>query len=43
MTTRNRISSWTAVFSAFELMPKTAGMAADARRSVGSDAAGVFS
>src|SRR5438105_15461723 len=35
MTIRNRISSWTAVFSALELMPKTAGMAADARGSVG--------
>src|SRR5215211_623456 len=38
MTTRNRISSWTAVFRPSELMPKTAGMAADARGSVGGGA-----
>src|SRR5690349_6928801 len=35
MTTRNRISSWTAVFSPSLEMPKTAIIAADARGSVG--------
>src|SRR5438034_1284590 len=35
MPTRNRISSWTAVFRPSLEMPKTASMAADARGSVG--------
>src|SRR5436190_21307641 len=35
MTTRNRISSWTAVFRPSLEMPKTASIAADARGSIG--------
>src|SRR3954447_9082676 len=38
MTTRKRISSWTAVFRPSLEMPKTAIMAADAKGSVGGGA-----